>query len=676
MININNTNSALFVTRGKVTTQFEGTTAYSPVIARAIYTQDLREGTSEGPYYRFISPKYNHINRPFNIDYSDSNMVNIDYKLQGSDSLYYDSKAQQAHSYTLSDYTRVFTANEPVYISAYNDEHFLNISESKFNWNYTAVGSTHLNVEVSQIYESLNVNMPVKSSRFQGLSVCKSGTYSTCLIEANDLYYNGAHMPSQLGCAILFKATHVPEQFCVGFKGGTGGSLYRFIGKIYNNGSHLKSIGNDYYLFYDEIIDNIPFRTFASSAFCHNELTGYYNTSNFKMQFSPPVILSAPKWSYVDTENPNAPYEQVSDSLFSGFEFVSIKTYLQFGTPGEYGSELLNNPDVMIVQQKDVTPPSVTPRYSSNGLQHLKYGTKKFLFFHSPEPYSAHPSYGYAGFNINSNVIGIEKWGDVKYIESIMNSCDEESLSSIPEEWGTWQSLTSMEHAFGGSNLTAIPSSWEGLEKVKNLWSTFDGIKTLKTIPSSWNGLNSVENMTDTFGYCSNLSAIPNTWAGLNTVTAMNHAFGDCDLIAIPNSWNGLSNVTSTRSMFCNNTKLTTIPNSWNGLDNLYDASYMFSDCTNLTDIPTDLADSCPNLAEMVGMFNGCTALTSDIAPILDLIVTKFSWVTANYASAFKGCTGVTSGISSYNDIINDPTIAYDSTTRGDMFWKPLFGLT
>lgn len=598
MINVNDTNSALFVTKGKSFYSYDPPyTSYSPVICRAIYNE-----RSDVSSYRFISPKYNPVHRPFDIEYGSSNMLNIDHQMYAyTDDKYYDSRRTLSNSYYCIDSTVKFTSGQSLNISAYNDRNFLNIEESKFPWTYHSQGTSYLRFDVEQIFELVTNNKITKSNKFDGLSDARSGDYSTFIVSAKDLYYDGPEMPTQLGCAILFSATHVPEQFCVGFKGGTGGSLYNFIGKIYNNGSHLKSLGNNYYLFYDEIVDNIPFRQFVNSSFCHLEWTGFYQGTDIGMQLTPPVVLSAPKWSIIDTGASVTPSEQVSDHLFTDFGFVSVKTYLQFGTPGKYASIVLNeNPDVLVTKQKDVTSPGIIARYASKALQHrrLANGNSTWEFFHSTEPFSAHPNYGYAGFYATDAVTDIIKWGDVKYIDQLNGALNVTSLSSIPDEWGTWDSLTGLEATFQKTGLTKIPESWSGLGNVKSMLSTFESAHDLSAIP-----------------------------------------------------------------------------NSWSGLDSLQNTYKMFKDCYKLSSTPTDLFEECPNLINMSQMFMNCSALTSDIGPILDYITSHFYTSAASvYGSAFMGCTGVKSGTNDYQAIINDQT-PVAGTTKANGYYKYLFGL-
>ena len=587
MISYSGVNSALFMAKNLVCPTYS-TTAVSPVILRAMHLDSYYADQNPHQYFNFIAPKYNEIAEPFTTYHCD--MFNIDYKnhwnVTNAD---YDCCVTQT---TTNRYYQESTINSPgekFNITASNGLHFLNLEDSRFQWNYTCVGNCYLSAVVDQVFE-LNSNVYFQQSNpaFDGVCSAYSGGNSTINFSANP-YRDHHRFPSQLGCAILFSATHVPEQFCVGFKGGTGGDLYHFIGKIYNNGSHLKNLGNNYYLFYDEVIDNIAFRSFYNSYLSKKTFTGNYNDCNFEMQFTPPVILSAPKWCVYDTQNASAPYEQVSDTKFSGFKFISTKTYMQWGCK--------NKEDTDMLVLKPVTA-SISPRYNPSGVCKIRplMQSTNVAYFWSSATYSAQPNFGHAGFSLNTGVTDVVQWGNVSSIENMQYTCQPSSLTSIPSAWGNWASLTSTVGMFAYSRLKNIPSSWSGLESVQDANYMFGNCPVLSSIPEQWYGLDSVTSTNAMFLYCSSLSSIPMYWYGLSSARDCSNMFNGCKA-------------------------LTAIPDSFYGLNNLMSAQYMFAQCTslkNITNALNYLISNCSRLQRLDYMFAGANLSGTNVSAFID----------------------------------------------------------
>lgn len=681
MIYNNHCSSGIFVQKQKTYTAWDSiaeATAMAPCIVNV-----LRKGSAdELNNFNIISPKFSNTNNNPLTEYKGDMLIN--YQMSSyNDNRYYDSGDTIETHYNDVTIKSGITSGTKLG-DILQDMNFCNPHNSEFRGFLSHVfyrDSGTIKMDFPQIIELIASNISPIVSTTPDVFKFRDYTISDATDCVKSIKFNTNEIlqkfPSKIGCAIIFSATNIPDYFAVGYKGGTAGHPTKFFGKFYqSNGpygtgsDHLKDLGNNFYLFYDDVIDNVIFR-YLPEGF----LTRTKNTSvaddfySYDLKISPPVILGMPTLTYID--GGNTATNTTHNPTFSGFNFISVKTYIDFGAPAE-------NSITMV----EPNTAKITPRYASNAL--VPYYTvgyagtpQQFGYFHSDVKYSQYPNYGYAGFDISHSTTKIAQWGDVKYIENMDGACDVNVLTTIPSAWGNWQNLTGMNRTFADAGLTGIPSSWEGLGNVKNLYSTFTYCKSLTSIPSSWVGLNSVSSMSDAFGNCSSLQKIPNSWEGISTVKNMSHAFGDCNITSIPNSWNGLSNVSSTNSMFRNNHNITTIPTTWEGLDSLADAGSMFSGCTDITNIPTDLFEKCPNLSNMQSMFADCTALTSDIAPILDGIFTKFSYNITKYGSAFMGCTGVKSGTNTYQDILNDPTPLYPGapTTKGDACWKPLFGV-
>ena len=422
----------------------------------------------------------------------------------------------------------------------------------------------YINYRYNQIYETY-ASPKIQMSKNVPYVNATSGTMCTTTIN----YYNNDYFPASLGCAILFSASKIPSaQFAVGVKGGTGGSMYNFNGKLYNTNdtSHLKNLGNGMYLFYDTVIDNLNFRTTVSAKKYNSDTNRYY------LYFSPPVIVGNLTFELLDG---GTVVKTTNKGSFENFEYISIRAFLQFGQP--------NSDDAIRVLP---TTASISPRYNSYAVSQFVKNSQKWCF-HSKTPYSNtipgyHSNYGYNGMSI-SNATEIINWGDTKYITEMNAGCAyNHTLSSIPNLWGNWENLKTTEYMFGQCyDLTTLPYTWEGLDNVTSTTSMFNYCSSLKYIPTSWEHLNNLKDAKQMFIFCNALEDIPTSWDGLN-------------------------NVSSTNSMFVSAQSLTGIPQSWAGLDNLEDATSMFNSCSSLEQINlSDLLTKAPKLKNIACMFLG-----------------------------------------------------------------------
>lgn len=418
----------------------------------------------------------------------------------------------------------------------------------------------YLNYRFGSVYETYcNPNI-IRTNSMPYVST-SSGISCTTTIE----YSYNDYFPAQLGCAILFSATKLPSaQFAVGIKGGQGGNMYKFTGKLYNSNDteHIRNLGNNLYLFYDTIIDNINFRTSLSSKFVDENNNEY-------LYFAPPVIVGDITLELVNGTVVASSYK----GEFEDFHFVSTRTFVQFGQP--------NLDEALCILP---TAAEVSPRYNTNSPKTFVKNNKLY-FFHSKTPYDPsipgyNKEYGYNGMTIY-NATEIFNWGDVKYITEMNAACAfNHDLSAIPAYWGNWENLKTTEFMFGQDYaLTGIPTSWNGLNNVTSTSSMFYNASSLQSIPTSWSGLENVLNAKQMFIFCNSIRDIPSSWEGLN-------------------------NVSSTSDMFLSAGALTGIPQSWSGLDNLENATSMFNNCTALTNVNlSDLLTCAPNLKNISGMF-------------------------------------------------------------------------
>ena len=357
---------------------------------------------------------------------------------------------------------------------------------------YTLTASDgYVKYNYNSVYETYG-NPIINISKSAPYTKASTGTYCTTTVK----YYNNDYFPASLGCAILFSASEIPSaQFAVGIKGGTGGSMYNFNGKLYNSNDteHLKNLGNGIYLFYDTVIDNLNFRTGINAKRQDSE-------NNDILYFTPPVIAGDLSFELYD--GGTLAKETRNKGSFKNFEYISVRTFLQFGQP---------NPDD-VIRIKPQTA-SISPRYNPSAVSQFKKDSQKWCF-HSKTPYSNtipgyNESYGYDGMSI-TDATEVVNWGDTKYITGMAGACtNNHDLTAIPDSWGNWENLKTTDAMFiNCDSLTTIPHTWAGLNSVSSTAGMFRSCSSLKSIPTSWEGLDNLERAYDMFYNCSSLSEI------------------------------------------------------------------------------------------------------------------------------------------------------------------------
>ena len=590
------------------------------------YTANDWETTGYGPSLcimadkkRFYTPNHDEVESNYNPNNELDFIISYQNKYN-LDNAFYD--VHYTRNLTYNNYiTESFSENHQKFKWDFiKDKYILNIENNNSVPEFENVdidNNGYVATYFGNVYE--NIGNPVIVSS-QSVPYINASSGTSCTTKITNTGYD--YFPANLGCAVLFSATSIPSQFAVGVKGGTGGSMYNFNGKLYNSNDteHIKSLGNNLYLFYDTVIDYLNFRT---SILAKTENT---------LMFTPPVFADG-IYHKLYSNGVNVATSQ-SKGTFSNFGFVSIKTFVQCAAP--------NLDSCIRVKPSNAT---LSFRYNTASVSsYVKNGEKRA--FHSNIPYSSHSQFGYAGFAGWSNVEEVISWGDVKYITEMNGTFDGSSLTAIPSYWGNWENLSSTEYMFGAANF--------------------------KKIPNSWQGLNNVTNATGMFECCGQLTAIPDSWDGLNNLVSASTMFLQCyELTGIPNSWAGLENVTSTTNMFLQCYKLSAIPNTWAGLTKLKHADDMFTQCSSLTSIPSDLLSK-TKLKETDStwqrMFWGCDKLKCDIEPILRDVCTGTYANPNMYGSAFKGCTGVSAGTSSYSMLTAD-------TGPSGNYYRIIFGV-
>ena len=477
---VSNNNNGVIITKKKQYTSSVNytTTGYGPSICLMADKN------------RFYTPNHDEIESNFInemdllISYQNHfNDDNADYDIHNT----HKSSAYVNNSYTTVDHRfkwRKQETNQIINLTEINPDpsfetYTLSSSGGYVKYNYNSVYETYGN-------QIINIS---KSAPYTKAS---TGTYCTTTVK----YYNNDYFPASLGCAILFSASKIPSaQFAVGIKGGTGGSMYNFNGKLYNSNDteHLKNLGNGIYLFYDTVIDNLNFRTGINAKRQDSE-------NNDILYFTPPVIAGDLSFELYD--GGTLVKETQNKGSFENFEYISVRTFLQFGQP---------NPDDAIRIKPQTA--SISPRYNSSAVSQFEKNSQKWCF-HSKTPYSNtipgyNESYGYNGMSI-TDATEIVSWGDTKYITNMDGACNyNHGLTAIPDSWGNWENLKSTNAMFiNCDSLTTIPTSWDGLNNVSASNSMFQSCSSLKSIPTSWDGLDNLEHAHSMFYNCSSLSEI------------------------------------------------------------------------------------------------------------------------------------------------------------------------
>ena len=477
---VSNNNNGVIITKKKQYTSSANftTTGYGPSICLMADKN------------RFYTPNHDEIESNFInemdllISYQNHfNDDNADYDIHNT----HKSSTYVNNSYTAGDHRFKWRQHETKQI--------INLAEinpdPSFETYTLSYSGGYVKYNYNSVYETYG-NPIINISKSAPYTKASTGTYCTTRVK----YYNNDYFPASLGCAILFSASEIPSaQFAVGIKGGTGGSMYNFNGKLYNSNDteHLKNLGNGIYLFYDTVIDNLNFRTGINAKRQDSE-------NNDILYFTPPVIAGDLSFELYDGDT--LVKETQNKGSFKNFEYISVRTFLQFGQP---------NPDDAIRIKPQTA--SISPRYNPSAVSQFKKDSQKWCF-HSKTPYSNtipgyNDSYGYDGMSF-TDATEIVSWGDTKYITNMNGSCfGSQNLTAIPDSWGNWENLKSAGSMFANCySLTAIPTSWGNLENLKSTYGMFANCYSLTAIPTSWDNLDNLEDANSMFYNCSSLSAI------------------------------------------------------------------------------------------------------------------------------------------------------------------------
>lgn len=482
-------------------------------------------------------------------------------------------------------------------------------------------------------------------------------------------YYNlsSKRIQDSYGGSILFSGANLDnywnnnnsQYFFIGFKGMnpyvTGSNGYSTTSnntemKIYKfNSDHFKKISQNTYYFEDKDISKVYANATASIA-----------NTNYRRHYAiGPHFYEMT--GYIET------FDSTGGEHYN-FAMSTANNITHYVTP-----KVLNN--IQYVNTLDIDEADdyfiVKPSNSIN----INYDPS-FYNYGNTDTYSyftyrltTYCNYSLPPFQLKSNATEISrlgktlKWGTQIYGQN-------SNLTAIKTDWTYCNKVYQM--CFSGTPLKQLPNSWNGLTNLTAMWSCFESCTQLATIPDSWVGLDKLVEGANLFKNCSTLNAIPNSWNGLGSLTGAPAMFCNCSNIkTIPDDWSPLVKFVYAPSMFSGCTQLTGInywqgckikeaqgmfascthlikvPDSWNGLGSVTSTKGMFADCTDLTTIPSDLFTYCTNITQLSAMFSGCTALTSDIKPIMDEGNTKFGFNSNAFSGVFKGCTRV----SSYNTL-------------------------
>lgn len=264
--------------------------------------------------------------------------------------------------------------------------------------------------------------------------------------------------------------------------------------------------------------------------------------------------------------------------------------------------------------------------------------------------------YDYAMFDDNGHLVAGVKFGPItSAANTVFKGCSGTELRIYDDK------LTNASGMFSGcSALRSIPDN--SFNSVTAAPYMFDQCKSLTAIPE--NSFSSVINADRMFQNCSALRSIPDN--SFNSVTAGNYTFANAfSLTSIGE--NCFTNLTSgggslfsacsslpelpdnflnkvsggANSTFNRCYSLTAIPkNSFNSFSSM---NYTFLDCRSLIDISN--LTSCFAKATSAGSasttapFRGCSAVTSNLIPIIDYFRTKTPPLSAGSAHLFSACT-------------------------------------
>jgi hypothetical protein len=463
------------------------------------------------------------------------------------------------------------------------------------------------------------------------------------------------NIPDTYGGAILFSGNNLNSHFnqndkfyCIGIKGvsyyydNTASETElsnNFEGKLYKfNDEHFKKINDDTFVFFDDAISKIYTCT-------ENSYTAGANIRKFAPIGPFFCEYTGDTRVYDDAGIAHYTFRITSGDLYSIPTVLHTMSYIHSFDP-------VKNTN----QKYIIAKPAGAIQYSSDGFDknHGNTDTYSYLALNLPTYVTTSTP-----LIFNSNITEITQLGD--------------SVRAFTAMYSNNNRLT---------ELTAIKSNFYNCMNIENAANLFSGASALVEVPSDFNNFNKLYYAPSMFSDCVSLTALPDFY-GLHSLQFCPQMFSNCNKVTnMP--LGTLTALTAAQAMFANCSSMSgniydkmIPPTNWESFaPNLELADNMFANCVKITDIQTDL--SATHIRIMKDMFKNCSAITSDIGPILDFVRTRFypDQVTA-FSGAFMGCTAVHSGISSYNDIINDTTPAYEGgPTRADAWWKPLFGIT
>ena len=197
--------------------------------------------------------------------------------------------------------------------------------------------------------------------------------------------------------------------------------------------------------------------------------------------------------------------------------------------------------------------------------------------------------------------------------------------------------MTNMAHMFSGcSGLISLDLSNFDTSNVTNMVGMFTNCSGLTELDVSNFDTGNVTSMSYMFYDCSGLTFLDLSNFDTSNVTSMSHMFQGCDgLTSLDISSFGTSNVTYMGSMFNGCSGLTSLNLSNFNTSNVTDMKYMFYGCNGLTSLDLSGWDT-SKVTDTNCMFYGCSGLTS-----LDLSGLVISDVIANMYGMFNGCTSL-----------------------------------
>ena len=378
--------------------------------------------------------------------------------------------------------------------------------------------------------------------------------------------------------------------------------------KIYKfNSDHFKKVSTNTYFFEDDNICDL----------CQN--TNYYANPNFNRSYAiGPFFVKMDK-IYTASANVDAEFVPTLDITESdGIPIPTVIDCMQYITEGDINDFVITKPKNSMSYNQDA--------------RHYHLGVTNdstYLSLDFPNQYKPNTP-----ITLNTNITEITKLGKAfSGVNGLYQAGALTKLTAIKDDWGYGMWITAMNGTFAGATaLKEIPNSWQNLGRLQQANTMFKDCKSLTSIPGFYN-LGSLAIANSMFEGCTGISSIAGTLTALTAAGAM---FKDCK-------------------------NLTGLPPSWSWMKNNEYANDMFAGCTKLQDIPDDLMSETKlgQNGHFSGMFSGCTALTSDIGPILYAITHHYyPGASDYYLNMFKGCTGVHSGSNDYNAITADTTAA------------------